>query len=150
MAGAIYIMDLKGVRFNHIFRPKISSVRRSLEILQTANPMQIKAVHVVNSFWFMDLIFAMVKPFLRSEFYDRIHLHPIGADLSGIYEDVPRSHLPKDLGGECGTIREYHDKTRKLIEDLSEYFEYEDRQAKLELDQYVNSEDYKHRHLYTS
>jgi hypothetical protein len=142
-------MDLKGVRFNHIFCPSMQSVRKGLDMLQTANPILIKAVHVINSFWFMDLVFAMIKPFLKKEFFDRIHLHPIGSDLSGIFEtDVPRSIMPTDLGGECGTIKEHHDKTRKFIEDLREYFLLEADQAKLKFDQYVNSEDYKYRHLY--
>ncbi|KAG5679561.1 hypothetical protein PVAND_009121 [Polypedilum vanderplanki] len=148
-AGALYIMDLKGVRFNHIFCPSIQSVKKGIEMLQTANPILIKAVHVINSFWFMDLVFSMIKPFLKKEFFDRIHLHPIGSDLSNLFNtDVPKQLVPKELGGECGTIKEHHETTRKLIEELREYFILEADQASLKFDKYVNSQDYKYRHLY--
>ena len=55
--GAILIFDLKGVKFSHIFRPSIHSVKKGLEFLQCANPLPIRAIHVINSFWFMDLIY---------------------------------------------------------------------------------------------
>jgi hypothetical protein len=55
-AGAVLVFDLKGVKFSHIFRPSINSIRKGLEFLQVANPINIKAIHVLNSFWFMDLV----------------------------------------------------------------------------------------------
>lgn len=142
-------MDLKGARFNHIFRPSVHSVRKGLEFLQTANPIEIKAVHVINSFWFMDLVFAMIKPFLKKEFFERIHLHPVGSDLSAIFDSsIPRSHMPRDLHGDLETIKEFHDKTRKEIEEMQDYFSIFEKQSSLELDQYVHDKEYKYHHKY--
>lgn len=56
-SGGILIFDLKNVKFGHIFRPSLHSVKKGLEFLQVANPLEIKAIHVLNSFWFMDLIY---------------------------------------------------------------------------------------------
>lgn len=75
-----------------------------------------------------------------------IQLHPVGSNLEKIFEnDVPRSHMPKELNGDLQyTIQEMHDKTRKLLEDLRDYFIHEEKQTNLELDQFVNDKEYKH------
>jgi len=147
--GAIFIYDLQGSSFSHVFRPTIHSIKKGIDYLQSANPIHIKSIHILNSFWIMELIFAIIKPFVRKEFYDIIHLHPPGANLDKIYEtDVPRSHMPRDLGGDLPPKIEFHDKTRKLIENFTEYFEIDDENTKLKLDQFVDSDEYKYRDKY--
>lgn len=98
----------------------------------------------------MDLIFAMIKPFLRKEYYDVIHLHPVGDDLSQLFEtDVPKSHFPSDLGGDLpGKALDYHEKTKLMIEEFRDYFEIDDEITQLKLEQFVNSEEYKYRDKY--
>lgn len=91
----------------------------------------------------------MIRPFLKREFFERIHLHPVGASLEDIFEnDVPRSHMPKEFGGELGTIKELHEKTKKTVEDMREYFLTEDDQSSLKLDEFVHSIEYKYHSRY--
>jgi hypothetical protein len=86
---------------------------------------------------------AMIKPFVRAEFYDRIHLHPIGTSYDDIYEShVPKSHMPKNLGGDLDTtIEELHKITCMNILSCREYFLLEEKQMKLELDKFLNNND---------
>lgn len=147
--GAVFIYDLKGSTFSHVFRPSIHSIKKGIDYLQSANPIYIKSIHVLNSFWIMELIFAIIKPFVRKDVFDIIHLHPPGASLDKIFDnDVPRSHMPCDLGGDLEPKMEFHYKTRKLIENYTEYFEIDDENTALKLDQFVDSEEYKYRDKY--
>lgn len=88
----------------------------------------------------------MIRPFLKQKFLDMIQLHPVGSTLEKLFEhDVPRSHVPKELGGDLpSTIRELHEKTRQLLKDWRDYFILEEKQANLEMDHLVNSQDYKY------
>lgn len=77
----------------------------------------------------------MIKPFLRKEFYDRIHLHKYGTCDEEFFEKyVPRSHMPSDYGGDLETIDVLHEKNRQYLYDMSDYFLIEEQQMKQELD----------------
>lgn len=91
----------------------------------------------------------MIKPFLSQKYFDMIQLHPIGSSCEKLYHDVPQSHLPKDLGGELpSTVREMHEKTRKLLYDMRNYFIVEEKQKNRELDEFVNSDEYIYKDKY--
>ena len=92
----------------------------------------------------------MIRPFLKQKFLDMIQLHPVGSNLEKLFEhDVPRSHIPKELGGDLPqTVNELRDKTKNLLQDMREYFLLEEKQANLEFDEFVNSKEYKHWHKY--
>lgn len=88
----------------------------------------------------------MIRPFLKQKFFDMIQLHPVGSNLENLFDhDVPRSHIPIELGGDLPqSVNELHDKTRKLLIDMREYFILEEKQTNLEFDEYVNCKEYKH------
>lgn len=60
--GMVGIIDMKGSRFGHLFRPRISSVRKGLRLLQEGCPIELKRVHVLNTFPFVN---AIMSEFLK-------------------------------------------------------------------------------------
>lgn len=54
--GLICLVDMRGSRFGHLFRPSISSIRKGLRLLQEGCPFDIKAIHVFNTFQFVNAI----------------------------------------------------------------------------------------------
>lgn len=58
--GAIFIFDLRGVRFTHLFRPSVSSVRKGMRFLEDGNPFNIKAIHILNGVSFFDMILGKI------------------------------------------------------------------------------------------
>lgn len=54
--GMISLIDMKGSRFGHLFRPSISSMRKGLRLLQDGCPVNLKAIHVLNTFPFVNMI----------------------------------------------------------------------------------------------
>lgn len=55
-AGTIFVFDLRGVRFGHLFRPGVSSVRKGIRFLEEGSPFDIKAIHILNTVPFFDMI----------------------------------------------------------------------------------------------
>ena len=92
----------------------------------------------------------MIKPFLKQKYLDMIQLHPIGSNLEKLFEhDVPRSHLPNDLGGDLqSSTREMHEETRKLVYEMHKYFIIEEKQKNRELDEFVDSDEYIYKDKY--
>lgn len=54
---------MKGARFGHLFRPSVSSMMKGLKLLQEGCPIEIKSVHVLNTFPFVNII--MCKKLLK-------------------------------------------------------------------------------------
>lgn len=97
-SGSVFIDDLKGVCFGHLFRPSLSSIRKSLRFLQEGSPLEVKAVHFINTVPFFNVMLNIVKPFLWGEMLGRIHFHPSNMDWEKFYEEVlPKSCLPSGL-----------------------------------------------------
>lgn len=55
-SGTIFVFDLRGVRFGHLFRPGVNSVRKGIRFLEDGSPFDIKAVHIINTVPFFDMI----------------------------------------------------------------------------------------------
>lgn len=88
----------------------------------------------------------MIKPFLKKEFHDRIHLHKSGSDYEDFFKNhLPRSHMPKDYGGELESSDELNEKTKVMLNEMRDYFLFEEQQTNLQLedraDQNNNEDD---------
>jgi hypothetical protein len=154
------VYDFEGGKFRHLFQPSISSIRKGIDFLQTGSPLNVKAVHILNAPYFMDIIFcefinfsnlaitlmfasffllkAMVKPFARKEILSLIHLHPTGMNFEDFFnKHIPKSHMPKDYGGDLETVKELHEKNHKRLYEMREYFLSEEKQVNYEFEDRV-------------
>lgn len=59
--GIVFLFDLRGVSFLHLFKPSISSMRKGIKFLDEAMPIEIKAVHVLNPGIVFELIVGNLK-----------------------------------------------------------------------------------------
>ncbi|XP_076456649.1 alpha-tocopherol transfer protein-like [Babylonia areolata] len=71
--------------------------RKVTTLLQEAFPARFKGLHYVNEPTFFDVVFAVIKPFLKEKILKRISMH--GKNLDKLHEKFPRDMLPEDLGG---------------------------------------------------
>lgn len=60
-------------------------------------------MHIVNVSPLVDTIINFVRPFLKEKIRQRIHFH---SNLESLYKFVPQKMLPKEYGGEAGTMEE--------------------------------------------
>ena len=59
--GSIFISDWTGASFGHLFRASISSIRKSLDFIQHASPMKMRAVHILNSSYLIQVLFCKLR-----------------------------------------------------------------------------------------
>lgn len=137
-SGTIFVLDLKGASFRHLFQPSISSIRKGVRFLEDGSPLEpIKAIHILNTVPFINMIVNLVKPFAMTEMLSKIHFHPPDLDLEKFYkEHVPKSHLPSDFGGDLESVAELHKKHREKLMTLRDYFMMEERQQSSEFDHF--------------
>lgn len=60
--------------------------------------MRLKGFHFINTPSFMDKILILIKPFMKKEFHNFLHLHP--APIDSVYKYLPKENFPKEAGGE--------------------------------------------------
>lgn len=64
-----------------------------------------------------------------------MYLHTPTADMEKIYaERIPRSSLPSDYGGSSKSIQELHKELYEELLDSREFYLFEEKQARLEMD----------------
>lgn len=65
--GHIIIVDMDGVTFAHAGRLNPIAIKNFLYYLQEAVPLRLKGLHFINTNAVMDIILAMMKPFMKKE-----------------------------------------------------------------------------------
>ncbi|XP_059619779.1 alpha-tocopherol transfer protein-like [Phlebotomus argentipes] len=121
--GLIFLFDMKGVSLGHLTRVRISTIRKFFHYLQEGLPAKLRAIHVLNVVSFFDKVLALVKPFMKAEIFNMMHLHTSNMDWEEFYEKhIPKSCLPSDFGGDCPSVAEMHEAFKKEVMDLRDYF----------------------------
>ncbi|XP_012252557.1 alpha-tocopherol transfer protein-like [Athalia rosae] len=123
--GYIFLFDMRGVKLGHLTRLSISSIRKFFEYLQEGLPVRLKGIHVLNAVWFMDKILSLVRPFMKRELFDMLHLY--SGDISEVYERIPQKCLPQDFGGDLDTLENLHEAHSLKLIELRNYFLEEER-----------------------
>lgn len=123
-AGYIFLFDMAGVRLGHLTRLSINSIRRFFEYLQEGMPVRLKAIHILNAVWFIDKVLALIRPFMKREFYEMLHLYT--SDISDVYPYIPPECLPKDFGGELDCVASLHEANCMKLNQLRNYFREEE------------------------
>jgi hypothetical protein len=137
--GIIFLDDLEGASLSYLLRASFSSIRKGLTFVQDGIPMNIKAVHILNTNPLASMIMALVKPLLRSDLLNKIHFHASNMVYEKFYEEhIPKSHLPKDYGGDLEPIEELHVKQRETFMEMRDYFLMEEQHMNYELDDLVD------------
>ncbi|KYN38369.1 Alpha-tocopherol transfer protein-like protein [Trachymyrmex septentrionalis] len=122
--GCILLVDMAKTRFGHLTRLSINSLRKSIEYVQEGLPMRLKRIYVVNAPWFMDKVIALMRPFMKQELFEMIHIY--SGDISGLYPHIPLECLPKDYGGELDCMANFHKEHCMKLDQLRNYFREEE------------------------
>ncbi|KAJ3618120.1 hypothetical protein MTP99_006148 [Tenebrio molitor] len=124
--GHVVVADMKGTVFGHLTKAGPIIVKKFLFYLQEAMPVRLKGLHFFNIVPFMDKVLALIRPFLKMELMDMLHLHNGVEDLA---KYVPLECLPQEYGGTVEAVPVLHEKIKsKLLENVK-LFEWEQGQS---------------------
>ncbi|CAG9559147.1 unnamed protein product [Danaus chrysippus] len=116
VAGDIYILDGAVLGASLLGRLSPSVIKKFMICVQEAYPVKLKEVHIINTSPTVERFVTFVKPFLKEKIRKRIFIHK---DLKDLYKYVPQEMLPKEYGGQCGTMDELQ---RKFYTKISSVF----------------------------
>lgn len=70
--GQVLLVDLNGISFGHVGRLSPLGIKKILVYLQEGMPIRLKAVHLFHVPPAWDLIFGMIKPFIKKGLMNRV------------------------------------------------------------------------------
>ncbi|XP_017864346.1 PREDICTED: alpha-tocopherol transfer protein-like [Drosophila arizonae] len=117
--GIVFIMDMNGATASHLFQMTPGLAKKMTVFNEEALPMRPKAQHFVNTIAGFETIFNMVKPMMSKKQQERLFIH---SKIDSLLEHVPLKYLPKEYGGENGSIQESIVEWQKKFDQYRDYF----------------------------
>lgn len=97
VCGVTLIVDLKDMGWHQAKNISPFFARKIATLLQEAFPARFKGLHYIHEPTFFDMVFAIVKQFLKDKFLKRVFLY--GDKVEKLHEKFPADILPEELGG---------------------------------------------------
>ncbi|XP_049521624.1 alpha-tocopherol transfer protein-like isoform X2 [Dermacentor silvarum] len=94
--GIVCIVDLKGLNVYHLAHYTPSVIRKLLKIVQDSLPLRLKRIYIINNPPIFDLLFTIVKAFLKAKLLKRTRL--FGYNLEELHHLVPDDVIPEGCG----------------------------------------------------
>ncbi|XP_045467229.1 clavesin-1-like [Harmonia axyridis] len=126
--GIVAIFDMTGISILHLTKLRVSPLKIFFHLLQEAMPCQTKAIHILNSAYFIDKLIAIIKPLMKKELYDKLYFHQPNMDMKEFFENyVEAECMPSDFGGKLPSVRDLSDTTLENMKKKSEWFAAEEK-----------------------
>ncbi|XP_031331832.1 retinaldehyde-binding protein 1-like [Photinus pyralis] len=114
----IYAFDCRGTTFMHAWKFNMHLLKVYLDYVQHGLPCKIKNIHLLHSNRVMHTTYNITKPWIGQEISSKIVLHSSLESTNRFYEWIPKRYLPKEFGGDLKSIRVYHERTMRKLEEL--------------------------------
>ncbi|XP_054930319.1 alpha-tocopherol transfer protein-like isoform X1 [Dermacentor andersoni] len=119
ICGIECVLDMKGLNIHHLTQLTPSYLMKLANITQDCCPVRIKAVYIVNYPKIFEVLFAAIKPFLRSKLLSRVHF--VGGEASEFWGRFPGDLVPAEFGGRREQFD--YDRQEKFVHSSSAFFE---------------------------
>uniref|UniRef100_A0A1B0G0L4 CRAL-TRIO domain-containing protein n=1 Tax=Glossina morsitans morsitans TaxID=37546 RepID=A0A1B0G0L4_GLOMM len=116
--GLIIICDFKTFTISHCFYLNPIKLKRLIAFSDEALATRIKSAQNIYTPKAFEFFYRLVKPLLAKQ-QKRLFVHSNMDSLAG---QIPLKYLPKDYGGENGSVAEIIDEWDKILNKYREYF----------------------------
>ncbi|XP_050361955.1 alpha-tocopherol transfer protein-like [Nymphalis io] len=106
ISGNQWIIDLKDVKIGHLLQMTPTIMKKMVFSSQEAAPIRMKGTHFVNTPPAFERILNTMKGFLNEKNRNRLYVYQ---NYEELYENIPKSILPKEYGGDSASIKEIID-----------------------------------------
>lgn len=103
VCGLVVIFDMDDLSLQQAWQFTPLSAKRIVDFLQDAIPMRIKNLHIINQPRIFNVVFALIKPFLREKLRGRIIFH--GSDRESLHKYMSPQMMPALYGGNSTVTR---------------------------------------------
>ncbi|KAL0894647.1 hypothetical protein ABMA27_013201 [Loxostege sticticalis] len=121
VAGMQTILDLEGVTMSHFFQMTPLQMKKMVVSGQDALPLRMKGTHYLNTPAGFETVFNAIKGLLNEKNKNRLYVH--NKNYDEMYKYIPKEYLPKEYGGEAGSIKEITDYWKKKVDEYSDWLE---------------------------
>uniref|UniRef100_A0A8W7PK86 CRAL-TRIO domain-containing protein n=1 Tax=Anopheles coluzzii TaxID=1518534 RepID=A0A8W7PK86_ANOCL len=118
--GSILIIDMDGIHLGHLPKLGIFTLKDLLYFIQEGLPIRLKGLHLANVVPFIDRIMTMIRPFMKKELLEMLHLH---TKMHTLFPYIPQHLLPSDYGDNlynytisCGDHLARYDQDKQVVE----------------------------------
>ncbi|XP_075166390.1 alpha-tocopherol transfer protein-like [Haematobia irritans] len=118
--GFVHVMDLKGWTKEHFFQVTPSLMKKMAVYSEDAMPLRLKSSHCINAPSIFESVFNMLKPMMSEKQVNRMVIY--GSNSEKLYSTVPQKYLPKEYGGENGSIPDIIAHWEKKFLEYRDYF----------------------------
>lgn len=95
--GMLEVLDFSNISWRQFMAMPPSLHKLSADLSERAIPIKFKKVHIVNQGRMVDMLWAVMRPFVSDEMKQRLCFH--GTDFSQLHQDIDKDLLPTELGG---------------------------------------------------
>lgn len=96
-AGIAFVADFEGWSLANMRFVELRTTRNFMNYMQNCVPVLLSEAHVIRQPAAFDVLFAVVRPFLRDELAKAIRFH--GKNVQELHADVPANTITEDFGG---------------------------------------------------
>ncbi|KAF5287384.1 hypothetical protein FQA39_LY15922 [Lamprigera yunnana] len=90
-----------------------------LECTEKAYPLRVKGLYVTNCPVYLEFLCTIVKSFVKNKIAQRMFVF---SDIKDLYGELPQSLLPKEYGGENGSVETIKMEWKKKLESYRDWF----------------------------
>lgn len=125
IAGQIGVLDCSGVTMAHFKQFNPTFIKKITLMSQEASPTRQKGFHFINTPFGFDSVFNVFKGFINDKNKTKLYVH--GSNLNSLYKVIPRKLMPKEYGGEAGSLESIVNSWEKRIVSYRDYYKEEEK-----------------------
>lgn len=115
--GDVIIMDIKDISLKFLTKFNVSIAKKITKYQEEAMPIRLEQIHIVNCPPFIDMLYGLIKPFMKKT-SSLLNFHSPNSNT--LYNFLSKEELPADFGG-----------TQPKMEDF----------MKIEVERFMNNRD---------
>ncbi|XP_075168436.1 alpha-tocopherol transfer protein-like [Haematobia irritans] len=118
--GVVFICDFANATLTQFFQMTPSLAKKMTVFSEEAMPVRPKGQHFVNTPVGFEPVFNMIKPMMSAKQQSRLFVH--GNKMEALQQQIPLKYLPKEYGGENGSLEELSVEWEQKLNKYREYF----------------------------
>ncbi|KAF5287373.1 hypothetical protein FQA39_LY15911 [Lamprigera yunnana] len=119
ISGLILWSNIEECSIKYITQMTPTVLKKKLECIEKAYPFRIKGTYFINSPSYFEIVYNLVKSFTKSKIAQRMTMF---GEINDFYKVLPQSLLPKEYGGENGTLESIKEEWKRKLESNREWF----------------------------